>query len=281
MAVTQPVNPVDYFTRDTHPDDFTDVRNPSPRVRAEIDKNADADFVLGKKAQKLKEKLDGVPKASNGDTFVFVPRYTSPQPGRCGGRTSVGGYCGRSAGAETAHKGTGPCVQHGGVPRKHIREKKGMKLKHRYEGLNLPTIAERFKGAEDELEGLLDLSPELKMLRAVTSKRLEEFEDFHDALIDWHYQLNPHRPPKLLEFSVVLDAFEKVGRMAERIQKMNDKAFLSLAGVSALMEMAAAAAVAAAMEEIDDNDVRTKFLSSLESKWTQLQVGIDDGESSK
>lgn len=225
-----------------------------------------------KRAERVKEKLKGKKKA-DGTPYEFNPKYKEPQSGRCNALTSAGGYCGLWAGFRTDHPGVGRCWLHDRQSRDGV-SKNQLKRHRRYSYLRNSKHVARLRQQEEEFEELLDLSPELRLMRVLLEDILENFDMWSEALEEWYLQEMPRnaRPRNLVTLTEVMDALEKIGRQAERIQKMRTHELISVFVVHQYLELAGAQVVVAMQEEINDPVLADRIMEKIEDGWANLPL---------
>lgn len=104
------------------------------------------------------------------------PKPPKPTKPRCGAKTRAGGTCQLAAGFRTDHPGEGRCRFHGGAtPVKHGR----------YSSIKRPRIKQLLEEYEKDPEPM-NLLPEVKLLRALTTDFVERWEHFTDITFRWH-----------------------------------------------------------------------------------------------
>lgn len=97
-------------------------------------------------------------------------------PPRCGAKKRDGKPCQHWAGFRTDHFGEGRCYMHGG----RTPVKTG-----RYSSIKRPRIKELLEQYEHDPEPM-NLLPEVKLLRALTTDFVERWEHFTDITFRWH-----------------------------------------------------------------------------------------------
>lgn len=239
------------------------------------DTSEEAEKKRKERVKKLKDRLKGKTKA-DGTAYEYNPRFTKPQPGRCNAVTSMGGYCGMWAGFRTDHPGVGQCYVHqrnakvnkdGGAPI-------GATRKARYSYLTNSRHIARLRRQEDELEDLLDLSPELKLMRVLLEDIVENWDMWSEALEEWWRQEmpGPRRPRGYMSLTEVMDALDKIGRQAERIQKMKMNDAINVFVLHQYLEAAGAYVVEAMQSTIQDPVLANKLMEKIEHGWSELPL---------
>lgn len=200
-----------------------------------------------------------VPRGKEDHEFYMVPQ---PDP-QTGETTYVGKlepnffcrgwnpkrkkYCMGRAGQGTDHSGEGRCKNHGG----------SNQITHgRYSNIARGSLAEHVEQMELETEAeQLDLMPEIRMLRAITAKYIENYDEILDAFLAWNdreyeeareqeRKPKPVPPPKIEETSKLLG---EIGALVDRVHKQRSSNAISFPDFLRLM---------AAMSDVVANRVR-------------------------
>lgn len=249
------------------------VRNAKPH---KVETQSYTERRRAKRAERAKRfKETGEPKVKkDGTPYEFNPKYTEPKPGRCNAVTSVGGYCGLWAGFRTSHPGVGFCWLHERDYDTHKTTRAGLERHKRYSYLRNSKHVAKLVQQEEEFEELLDLSPELRLMRVLLEDILENFDMWSEALEEWYLQEMPRnaRPRNLVTLTEVMDALDKIGKQAERIQKMKTSELISVFAVHQYLELAGAQVVVAMLDEIRDPQLADRIMEKIEDGWANLPL---------
>lgn len=228
---------------------------------------------------------------------------------RCGAKNRSGKPCQIPAGRGTSHPGEGRCKLHGGV---------GQKPSGRYAEINAsPRLKELIElHAAEQNPG--DLLPELTLLRALCVSYIERHDQVTSALLAWHashttgyqeavalwreqlaqwveekdhgqageppalpvpldFESKPRQLPDILGVASYLD---KIGSMAERIQKREAEQKVSLTDLNRVLEQLGVEVVMAVKEVIPDDadqsrsptDLRAELVGAIERRWGTVRV---------
>lgn len=176
-----------------------------------------------------------------------------------------GRLCLQNKGTKTPHLGEGRCWLHGGLtPIKH--------------GLSSLVQHGRLKDMLRKMaeidHDILDLSPEINLLRAMTIDFVNRYDEFTDHLETWYNVLDENRrnqpiplPPVPRKFPTLEDAgalLEAISRMVERVHKITREGSITLdqfRGLMTQMGMVVAQECSSAVE-----------LERIENGWTSLMV---------
>jgi hypothetical protein len=131
---------------------------------------------------------------------MTVPKTKKTYDGpKCGAKKRSGGLCTQIAGWGTDHAGEGRCKLHGGSsPIKHGR----------YSTIKRPRLKEILESLESDPDPL-DLSPELRLLRALILDYIERYDEQTDALIAWHASFSTGFEKQYAEWSKAFTGWEK------------------------------------------------------------------------
>lgn len=176
---------------------------------------------------------------------VAVPQYDEAQPSKrvfdpakhCGAqlrKKTRGRLCTHYKGANTPHVGAGRCWLHGGLtPIKH--------------GLCSLIKHDRLKDLIKQMEAagvdLMDLTPEITIMRALVLDYVNRHDDFIDMLTTWYDAMDTQRagddlPPLPRKFPTIEDAatlLEAISRIIERMHKMQREGSITLDVFRSLM----------------------------------------------
>ena len=178
-------------------------------------------------------------------------------------RQQPGILCHNPKGFQTPHLGDGRCWLHGGLtPIKH-----GLTslVKHG----RLKDMLESMREVE---HNLMDLTPEVEMIRALVLDYLNRYDDFVDQLETWYNALDADRadnglppvPRRIPDLESAGQLLEQTTRMVERMHKMKREGSITLdmfRGIMSQMGMTVAKHV---------NDPST--LDKIEAEWSQIMV---------
>jgi len=144
---------------------------------------------------------------------------TAPQPRTCGAVTRLGTPCPRPRGFNTDHVGTGACWQHETTPT--------FASIQRYRQIEQPAIRRRLEVMASLDEDILDLIPDIQLIRTLVVQYAADFDEFHDALLAW-YREGKKRPPRAYQLADVINYIEIISRIIERIHKIRSTGSVSL-----------------------------------------------------
>lgn len=218
----------------------------------------------------------------------------------CGAKTRSGTPCRRPAGWGTDHPSQGRCKLHGGAtPIKHGR----------YSKITRPRIKELLDELEHDPDPL-DLTPELKLLRALVQDYVERYDHLTEALHAWHNSFGSeyraayeewretvikmvsdftehepsdlpsppdpneyeNKPRQVIDILSVGKYIGEIGRLVERIEKVKAEGSISLETLDRVLEQLGVEVVQAAQEAISDATARTTLLRDIERRWGSIRL---------
>lgn len=190
----------------------------------------------------------------------------------CGAKKKQGpGTCTQAPGWGTDHPGAGKCKLHGGSsPIKH-----GL-----YSKIQRASLRERMAELQADPAKLLDLLPEVALLKVLTEDLLIRWDDIfgpEGALMIWwmngrESEKRPTPPPNLPDITMVATLVDKVARVADIVQKHQQQKSVSLATLNRVMEQMGVE-VAAALQEIKlDPNTATALCAVIERRWGSLRL---------
>lgn len=141
--------------------------------------------------------------------------------GRCNAILASGRRCTRPNGQGTTHTGIGPC-------RLHQTAKKPYDPTRRYrENIEDGTIRARLSKLGKTEEDLLDLMPEVQMVRALVIDYINRYDQMTEALIAWNEE-KKGKPVQIPDITQAASLLESVTRMVERIHRIQTTGAISL-----------------------------------------------------
>lgn len=220
----------------------------------------------------------------------------------CGAKTRSGRPCKNVAGYKTDHVGEGRCHLHGGAkPIKHGR----------YSSITRPRLRELLDQYEND-PAPLDLLPEVKLLRALLTDFVERYDEITEATLAWHnswgdkyreaveiwrermirrlenggwQDLEPTdlpdppdpfdfmtKPRQMLDITAAAGLVDKVGAMADRIERHKREGSITLETLDRVLEQLGMEVVHALQEEVKDGPTRTAVLANIERRWGSIRL---------
>jgi hypothetical protein len=142
---------------------------------------------------------------------ALVPAKT----GRCNTLLRNGTRCLAPAGRQTPHVGVGPCYKHETVKKPYDGTARYKKL------LTDGTIRgqlTKLGGIEDDV---LDLVPEVQLLRTLVIDYVNRYNDFVDAILAWNLDREKNEKPRSVpDITYVSSLIEGISRIIERIHRI-------------------------------------------------------------
>ena len=128
--------------------------------------------------------------------------------------------CRNPAGARTDHHGQGRCYLHGG---------RSVKKSGRYSTIDHERFREKLGQLEAIEQDVMDLVPEVQLLRTLVIDYVERYEDYHAALLAWHADsTKTSKPRKVLDIADAGNLIEKIGRTVHRIHQIHSTGSITL-----------------------------------------------------
>src|SRR5436853_2892956 len=134
-----------------------------------------------------------------------------------------GKLCKQPAGWMTSHPGQGRCKWHGGASSKsHL-------VHGRYSNLKNRRVAEIFEELAEHDTAILDLTPEIHLLRAMTVDFINRHDDFVEALMAWYADPDTNqRPRRAMDISDCVSLVEAISRVAYRMHQIQSEVSITL-----------------------------------------------------
>lgn len=238
------------------------------------------------------------------------PKQPTTREGRkkgpvCGATNKRSGKpCQHPAGRRTDHPGAGRCWLHGGVGQVNLPGSRYDDLKARP---RLKELVAQYAAEPDPL----DLTRELILLRALVQDYVERYDDITASLIAWHASFNgdfellvrrwrsevakyleeaereecepsrpfpvppypnENKPRQVLDITAAAGLLDKIGGMADRVEKRKREGSITLATLDRVLEQMGAELVAACQEVRLDITSRTALLTAVEQRWGAIRV---------
>jgi len=145
---------------------------------------------------------------------------TLPQvPGKCNALKENGRRCGLPAGHLTDHRGTGACWIHDDPDRADTIR--------RYRGIQNRTVYARLRQMNKVERDVLDLVPDIQLVRSVVIDYIERYEELAEAVLSW-YKTGRMRPSNVPDLGEAIRALEMISRMVERVHRINSTGAISI-----------------------------------------------------
>jgi len=171
--------------------------------------------------------------------------------------------CVQAAGFRTTHVGEGRCYFHGGAT---------PIVKHgRYSTITHPGIRAALDAQNDELEDVMDLRPEVKLLRATITHFANDYEAMTSMLRAWNADPGCPRPAWVPDLHEVSRLAEKTARIADTVHRIQTEGSISLDSYRRLMN-AMGEAVARQVNKmtcLGDED-KARLTQAIEDDWLSM-----------
>lgn len=178
-------------------------------------------------------------------------------------RQERGRLCRQFKGAKTPHIGVGKCWLHGGLT--PIVHGLNSLIKH-------GRLKDMMAAMKDIDHDVMDLTPEVELLRAMTIDFVNRYDTFTETLDAWYTALDAKRkeddlPPVPRKYPTLEDAgslLESISRMVERMHKITREGSITLDVFRALMSQ-----MGMVVSECVKDD---SLLQLIEDKWSKILV---------
>lgn len=155
----------------------------------------------------------------------YKPMTTKDGP-FCGARRSPNGpgagtTCKNAAGYKTDHPGQGRCKYHGGAT--------PIRTTGRYSKVVHASIAEKMEALQALDQDVMDMVPELVMLRALTIDFVNRYEEFAEGLLAWYQDGDSNtKPRRIMDLADAGRLISDVTKIVERIHKVKSEGAITL-----------------------------------------------------
>lgn len=135
----------------------------------------------------------------------------------------------------------------------------------RYSKISTRRIADLLTSLRAEEEHVMDLAPEVSLLRALVHDFIERYDQFVDALMAWYLDpQNKLRPRKVMDIADAGALIESISRIVHRMHQIQSEGAISLATFQRVTEH---------MGRIVTKYVRDpEMLEKIESEWMDLAL---------
>ena len=144
-----------------------------------------------------------------------------------------------------------------------------MKKSGRYSTINHERFREKLGQLEAIEQDVMDLVPEVQLLRTLVIDYVERYEDFHTALLAWHADSTKvSKPRKVLDITDAGNLIEKISRTVQRIHQIHYTGSITLDTFKRVVE---------SMGIIVAKHVEDKVsLDAIEQEWSDLALDPRD-----
>tara|TARA_R110002020_G_scaffold2230_4_gene10444 strand:- start:15225 stop:15872 length:648 start_codon:yes stop_codon:yes gene_type:complete len=183
----------------------------------------------------------------------------------CGAQLRSEGHthktCRNPAGKKTAHPGQGRCYLHGG---------NSVKTHGRYSQIDHEGFQEKLGKLEAIEQDVMDLVPEVQLLRTLVIDYVERYEKFAEALIAWHADGagKTSKPRKVMDITDAGNLIEKISRTVQRIHAIHSTGSITLDTFKRVVESMGITVA----KHITDKAV----LDAIEAEWSNLALDARD-----
>lgn len=150
--------------------------------------------------------------------------------------------------------------------------KKGL-IHGRYSSIKRKTVREEMSRQEQLEQDIMDLAPEVTLLRALTIDFINRYNLFTKALLAWYSDgRSSTKPRKVLDLSDAGNLVDKISKVVERMHKIQTTGSISLDAFKRVTEQMGIIVTKEAAKHIKDSKVVEAYLQSVESQWGSLAL---------
>ena len=145
-----------------------------------------------------------------------------------------------------------------------------MKKHGRYSMIQHEGLKEKLGQLEALEADVMDLAPEVQLLRALVIDYVERYQSFSEALIAWHADQSgkTSKPRKVMDITDAGNLIEKISRTVHRIHQIHSTGSITLDTFKRVVE---------SMGIVVASYVREKQgLNSIEQEWSSLALEAKD-----
>lgn len=186
---------------------------------------------------------------------TLVRRNVPDTPGRCNAVKPNGWKCQLPAGSQTDHPGTGKCWIHADPDRADTI--------YRYRGIRQKTVRDRLRQMQAVERDVLNLVPDIQLVRAMVIDYVERYEELAEAILHW-YKTGKQRPSAVPDLGEAIKALEMISRMVERVHRINATGAISIDTFRRILEQMG---IIVARHVADG-----RALEAIEAEWSRVVV---------
>ena len=145
-----------------------------------------------------------------------------------------------------------------------------MKKHGRYSLIQHEGLQEKLGKLEALEQDVMDLSPEVQLLRALVIDYVDRYQAFSEALIAWHADQNgkTSKPRKVMDITDAGNLIEKISRTVHRIHQIHSTGSITLDTFRRVVESMGIIVAAHVQEK--------QVLNSIEQEWSSLALEAKD-----
>ena len=196
-----------------------------------------------------------VPKKLTPSPLRTAQREQPDTPGKCNARKPNGWKCQLPAGYQTDHTGSGKCWIHDDPDRADTI--------YRYRGIKQKTIKSRLRQMHTVERDVLNLVPDVQLVRAMVIDYVERYEELAEAILHW-YKTGKQRPPAPPDLGEAIKALETVSRMVERVHRIQSTGAIGIDTFRRILEQMGIIVA----RHVSDG----RALEAIESEWSAVVV---------
>jgi hypothetical protein len=145
-----------------------------------------------------------------------------------------------------------------------------MKKHGRYSMIAHDGLQEKLGQLEALEQDVMDLAPEVQLLRALVMDYVERYQAFSEALIAWHADQNgkTSKPRKVMDITDAGNLIEKISRTVHRIHQIHSTGSITLDTFKRVVESMGMAVASHVQEK--------RVLDLIEQEWSSLALEAKD-----
>lgn len=151
---------------------------------------------------------------------------------------------------------------------------RGIITKHvtRYGTIKHKSLQEEMSRQEVIEQDIMDLAPEVHVLRALTIDFINRYRRFSKALLAWYADDGNTKPRKIVDIADAGNLIDKVSKVVERMHKIRSTGSISLDAFKRCTEQMGIIVAREAGKSFKDKAAVDTFLQKVETQWGTLAL---------
>lgn len=147
-------------------------------------------------------------------------------------------------------------------------------LKHgRYATIQRKSVREELSRQEQIEQDIMDLAPELHLLRSLTIDFINRYTKFVKALLAWHAdEGSKTKPRKVIDIADAGNLLDKISKIVERMHKIRSTGSISLDAFKRVTESMGLIVAKEASRHFKHKADVSAFLQAVETQWGTLAL---------
>jgi len=145
-----------------------------------------------------------------------------------------------------------------------------MKKHGRYSTIQHEGLQEKLGQLEALEQDVMDLTPEVQLLRVLVIDYVERYQEFSEALIAWHADGagKTSKPRKVMDITDAGNLIEKISRTVQRIHQIHSSGSITLDTFKRVVESMGMVVASHVQEK--------RTLDAIETEWSSLALEAKD-----